>query len=529
MKNGLAGTLARDLELLNGAGTVAGMSDAELLCRFCLRQGDASELAFTALVARHGPMVWDVCRQILREPNDADDAFQATFLVLVRKAHSLRFTESLGPWLYGVACRVAVKARANVGKLRRREQLCIKALEYVPEKEYRDLGSADSASILFEELGRLPIKYRDPIVLCHLEGLTHEAAAAQLRWPVGTVSGRLSRARALLRGRLTRRGLSSLVAVAALDARPASAVPPKLLDAVTSLSCAQSVGRPIQTAVLALSQGVLHTMRIKKILISLFIASAAGLVTLGTGYVVGQGGPPAPDAVRPARDGPPQEKTPPALGPAITIPGGYLICNYAPIPGFPKLSAARKSAWEEMKRTRSDLKGTPEVPFMRDTRTTIETERYIAVLSPDGSSLSALNTDGGDWETYTMPPGVNGLPIEGTNVIAMALAGHAVRELAIFSGRWHIQTLREPISGEFVPQVYDTIILYVAGTDLYVFNTQAKKWYALHLTGNEEPDLRFQKDSLIVQRGDMLYVFRPKLGEWSKGVRAMRPKVAEKP
>ena len=194
MKNGLAGTLARDLELLNGAGTVAGMSDAELLCRFCLRQGDASELAFTALVARHGPMVWDVCRQILREPNDADDAFQATFLVLVRKAHSLRFTDSLGPWLYGVACRVAVKARANVGKLRRREERYGKTLAHAPEKEYRDLGSADSASILFEELGRLPIKYRDPIVLCHLEGLTHEAAAAQLRWPVGTVSGRLSRA-----------------------------------------------------------------------------------------------------------------------------------------------------------------------------------------------------------------------------------------------------------------------------------------------------------------------------------------------
>ena len=149
------GTLPRDLELLNGAGTVAGMSDAELLCRFCSRQGDASELAFTALVARHGPMVWDVCRQILREPNDADDAFQATFLVLVRKAHSLRFTDSLGPWLYGVACRVAVKARANVGKLRRREQLCVKALEHVPEKECRDLGSVDSAFILYEELGRL--------------------------------------------------------------------------------------------------------------------------------------------------------------------------------------------------------------------------------------------------------------------------------------------------------------------------------------------------------------------------------------
>ena len=128
-------------------------------------------------------------------------------------------------------------------------------------------------------------------------------------------------------------------------------------------------------------------MRIKKILISLFIASAAGLVTLGTGYVVGQGGPPAPDARRPASQATAPAKTPPAVAPAITIPGGYLIDNYAPIPGFPKLSAARKSAWEEMKRTRTDLKGTPEVPFMRETRSTIETERYIAVLSPDGSSL----------------------------------------------------------------------------------------------------------------------------------------------
>ena len=163
---------------------------------------------------------------------------------------------------------------------------------------------------------------------------------------------------------------------------------------------------------------------------------------------------------------------------------------------------------------------------MQEIRTTIENERYVAVLSPDGSSLSALSTDGGDWDTYTMPHGVNGFPIEGTHVIALALAGPAVRELAVFSGKWHIQTLREPISGEFVPNLQDGRSSFTRWETTSMRSaSQAQKWDALHLAGNEEPICGSRKRRSSVQQGDMLYVFRPKLGEWSKGVRAMRPKV----
>ena len=190
-------------------------------------------------MALHGPMVLGVCRQLLRDPNDVDDAFQATFLVLVRKVGTLRRCDLLGNWLYGVAHRVASRARALAARRMARAVSHLDVGEPLAADESRpgtgrnpnDASEPDPRPWLHEEVSRLPEKYRIPIVLCYFEGLTHEAAATRLGWPLGTVKGRLARARDLLRRRLVRRGVTLTAAaltsrLAVPDAR--AAVPPSL-------------------------------------------------------------------------------------------------------------------------------------------------------------------------------------------------------------------------------------------------------------------------------------------------------------
>ena len=200
MMNRNYGAAFRQIDILMRTGTVANFTDTELLDRF-LARGDGGEAAFEALVNRHGSMVLGVCRQILNSSADVDDAFQATFLVLVRQAGSIRKKDSLGPWLHGVARRVAFRARRDAARRRLRETTAIRAVGAEPPDE-------SLAATLHEEIARLPEKYRTPIVLCDLEGRSHADAALHLDWPIGTVSGRLSRARALLRSRIARRGLA---------------------------------------------------------------------------------------------------------------------------------------------------------------------------------------------------------------------------------------------------------------------------------------------------------------------------------
>jgi RNA polymerase sigma factor (sigma-70 family) len=197
------GIALRPLEALFAEGTVAGLSDAQLLDRF-LEQRDPT--AFAALVARHGPMVVGVCRSILRDPNDTEDAFQATFLVLVRKAGSIRGHHALGAWLHRVAHRIATEA--NVAAARRRAR----------EREVMQMARATSLAepalavewlpAVHEEVARLPEKQRIAVVLCDLEGMPQVQVATQLCWSERTLRDRLSKARKRLRDRLTRRGLA---------------------------------------------------------------------------------------------------------------------------------------------------------------------------------------------------------------------------------------------------------------------------------------------------------------------------------
>jgi RNA polymerase sigma factor (sigma-70 family) len=251
--------VVRYLRKLTGAGPAGDQVDRELLERFATGQ---EETAFAELVQRHGPMVQGVCRRVLRDVHDAEDAFQATFLVLVRKAGSLQERGSVAGWLYTVAYRLALKAKANAW----RNQLRERKLDALPAAE----APADSIwwelrPILDEELLRLPEKYRVPIVLCYLEGKTTAEAAHHLGCPLGTVSSRLARARDRLRARLARRGLglSSGLFVTALTQQGTSAAPPSTL-VQTALQAALSfvpgkAGRAVSTPAAVLAEGMLKS------------------------------------------------------------------------------------------------------------------------------------------------------------------------------------------------------------------------------------------------------------------------------
>ncbi len=258
---------SRELQTLFGVGTLGGLSDGRLLERFAAHQEEA---AFEALVRRHGSMVWGVCRRVLQDHHDAEDAFQATFLVLARKGHSISHRELVGNWLYGVAHQTALKARSTRAKRRMREGQGTD----MPEPEAVSLNHPDDLTeSLDRELSRLPDKYRIPIVLCELEGKSHKEAAEELGWPIGTVSGRLSRAKSLLAKRLARRGVSlsvgSLSVLVAQDAESASMLP-KLIGSIVQAASLFGRRRAISAGMVSakvamLVEGVINTMILTKI------------------------------------------------------------------------------------------------------------------------------------------------------------------------------------------------------------------------------------------------------------------------
>jgi RNA polymerase sigma factor (sigma-70 family) len=243
-----------DLQTLFEVGSLGGLSDGQLLDRFVARREGA---VFEAIVHRHGPMVWGVCRRVLRDHHDAEDAFQATFLVLARKAASVMIREKLGNWLYGVAYQTAMKARAIRTKRRVREVQVSDMPE--PMMVPHDLRDALAES-LDRELSRLPEKYRIPIVLCDLEGRTHKEAASQLGWPIGTVSSRLSRARTMLARRLSRPGVTlsgvSLAVLLAQDVASAS-MPTQLIGSTVQAARLFAAGGAMTAGVVSAEVGVL--------------------------------------------------------------------------------------------------------------------------------------------------------------------------------------------------------------------------------------------------------------------------------
>ena len=205
MAKGESPAVLRDIHTLFHVGTSNGLTDAQLLDRFRARSDrNSSEAAFAGLMARHGPMVLGVCRRALRNPDDVADAFQATFLILVRKADTVRVEDSLGRWLYGVSRRVSVRAKLAAARRSARE---VRGIEFAAALA-ADADVDELRDVLDEEIGRLPEKFRSAVVLCELEGFGHDEAARQLGCAVGTVKSRLSRDPEKLRSRLIRRGVA---------------------------------------------------------------------------------------------------------------------------------------------------------------------------------------------------------------------------------------------------------------------------------------------------------------------------------
>ncbi|MDG3006843.1 sigma-70 family RNA polymerase sigma factor [Paludisphaera mucosa] len=263
------GLIVRDLDRLFRQG-VDLAPDGELLWRFLSAR---DEDAFEAILGRHGPMVRGVCGRLLRDPHDADDAFQATFLVLARDGGKLRDPDRLASWLYSIARRVSVRARVRADR-RRAEPL----VADFPAREEDRAEWSDVLPVLDAELARLPTGQRDVLALCLLGGASEQEASRRLDCPVGTVKSRLSRAKEALRGRLVRRGIAPAAATAALASVEsiASPVSPNLIHATLAAVSARAAIAP---AVAALTQGVAPTMFSKPFL--LMLAAAGGLGVLG--------------------------------------------------------------------------------------------------------------------------------------------------------------------------------------------------------------------------------------------------------
>ena len=272
-----SGLVLAPLRTLFTRGTLVGLSEGLLLDRFITQRDEA---AFEAIVSRHGPMVLGVCRRLLDDPGDIEDAFQATFLVLVRRAGTLRDPELLANWLHGVAHRVAVRARANSFRRRLHERPVHEegAILDQPREDQTELRG-----VLDDELSRLPDRLRAVVVLCDLEGAPQEAAARQLGCPLGTIKSRLSRARQRLRGRLLLRGVtpSCLPVGPSLRATVARIVPGPLTAATMQAARDLAVGSARSGRIASLADGVARSITTKKIPIATTRVLASIVVAAG--------------------------------------------------------------------------------------------------------------------------------------------------------------------------------------------------------------------------------------------------------
>jgi len=281
------GNVLRYLHRAAGLSQCDDQSDAQLLERFTR---DHDQAAFESLVQRHGPVVWGVCRRLLFEANDAEDAFQATFLVLVRKPGSVKKQASLGSWLYGVAYRVALRARADAARRRHHER---QVADMGPSEPAHDESWRELRPVLDAELSRLPEKFRAPLILCYLQSKTNEQAAQELGWPVGSISKRLAEGRDLLRERLSHRGITlsaaGLGTVLAHNAATAAA-PSTVVDTTVTVAHVMVTTKAATAAVAAasvasLTEGVVRTMALEKLKLA-GLALAALIALTGSSLLV---------------------------------------------------------------------------------------------------------------------------------------------------------------------------------------------------------------------------------------------------
>jgi RNA polymerase sigma factor (sigma-70 family) len=266
----------------------AGLSDGQLLERFATRRED---VAFEVLLQRHGPMVLGVCRRILGDRHEADDAFQATFLVLVRKAASIAKQQSVGSWLFGVAYRIAIKTKVRARRRRTREG---RVMNRQPAEPLDEILWRDLRPVLDEEIDRLPEKYRAPVVLCYLEGKPYAEAARQLGCAKGTIALRLEQARGRLRDRLDRRGVVLSVGMlpALLTPRRAVVPVPAALGEATAKAAplwatgGESTTLAVSTPVATLAEAALSALAWAKLKVAVTVVLATIVVCGGAGVIV---------------------------------------------------------------------------------------------------------------------------------------------------------------------------------------------------------------------------------------------------
>ncbi len=564
-----SGVILGQLDRVFNQETVTGLDDDQLLKRFVVER---DEVAFAALVARHGPMVLGVCRRILHAEHDVEDAFQATFLVVVRRAKAIHDGGLVGHWIYGVAHRVAVRARANAARRYVHEQT-LTAAQSGGESPSREGERSELRGVLDEELARLPELLRVPLVLCYLEGLTHEEAARRLRWPVGTVRSRLARGRDKLRSRLIRRGLTAddATLTAAIAAQPVSSL---LIDRTVRLSLAFSTQHATATALAsatatALAKKVLHAMMLSKLKI-LGAATLASLVTLGgiqtyalqSGGAVGDhlsttSGPQAKaddrrrtlfqsvakiqgdlaesarinaelqkelndlraelESLRqPAGLPAPSKVSRPASGPAATQntgspPGTLAGLGGGPIGGF---GGGMGGTGGPMMGGMGRGGAGGERPRY------IQTSQLIVVSSPEGDTVTAYSTETGKAKLLRLAKArdtkLEVVPIVSQGLAALYLKGPKITRIAAFSaldGTWYPQDLREPVD-QAVPIVGTSLAAYGIGRRIYAFSPVAKRWDVLELPEGAVAKPAVGNDAITCEHNGHLYVFSVKTGKW---------------
>jgi RNA polymerase sigma factor (sigma-70 family) len=301
MANGHLGTVLRHTHRLLGIPGGADTPDGQLLEHFAERR---EEGALAVLMQRHGPLVWGVCQRVLGNRHDAEDAFQATFLVFVRKAGSIRKRASVGSWLYQVAYRIAVRARAEAGRRERHE----KQVPTMPSPDpLTDVAARELRALLDEELSRLPEKYREPLIRCALQGQSHEQAAQDLGCPTGSMSWRLAKGQELLRARLVRRGLTLPAGLfaALLTANASPAAVPRLvqehaLRAALGYAAGRAAADGASAWAVTLAERTLRAMSVTKLKTAAALLLAVSLVGTGTGLLT-RGAPPSAEEPPPGQ------------------------------------------------------------------------------------------------------------------------------------------------------------------------------------------------------------------------------------
>jgi RNA polymerase sigma factor (sigma-70 family) len=437
------------LQTLFDVGVTAGLTDGELLEQFARRPGAAAEIAFETLVERHGSMVLRVCRGIVGNDQDAEDAFQATFFILARKSDGLWVRDSLAPWLHRVACRAAARVKSSTNRQRAIERRAAQIVAGDTEIECRD----DWGQTLHEEVDRLPQYYRLPVVLCDLEGHSYETASRFLGCPIGTVKSRLARGRERLRHQLVRRGVAPSAGAIIPPALVPETIPAALWKSTIENVMRLKPGTAATTgafsaSVSAISEGVLKAMLLTKIRMAIAMTLVAGAAVAGLAILV-----------RGASSEPLDQATP------------------KPEPSKAEISATPASP--AAKPTSTVVP--PTAAASEPQQDSFEAPQRVTALG-DIHKIWAYDPKSKTWHTYTAPKGVtiHSATSRSGQLVALMLSGEPILEIAVFAaktGKWSRQALAEPAPIRNVePVLGNNYAVYLLGRHAYAFSNATGKW-----------------------------------------------------